>query len=233
MAGVAHPEDFFKNKTVFLTGATGGLGGCLLYKLALELRTKKVFALIRSREKVQAAWTNSMPAHIDAIFKTGKVELVLGDITLPNFGISGHELEKIVQQTQIVINSAADISLVAKLPSTIRNNCLPPLELARLASTFPRLVCFTQISTAFVNCHLPDGKIEEKIYPLGDAKEELEEILLTGRTKYSAQFMKPYTYAKHIMERLLLRYFSHLPLLIVRLVLDFAHRWNDGGTMLD
>jgi hypothetical protein len=35
------------DQTMFLTGATGTLGGCLLYKLALQLPTSKIFVLVR------------------------------------------------------------------------------------------------------------------------------------------------------------------------------------------
>lgn len=142
-------EAFFQDQTVFLTGATGGLGGCLLHKLALELPTKKIFVLCRSTSKAHDSWASSMPFHIRSIFETGKIELVLGDITKERFGIDADQLDLIASQTTIVINSAADISLIAKLPATIRSNCLPPLELARLASLFPNLVSFVQISTGY------------------------------------------------------------------------------------
>ena len=216
-------EDYFIGKTVFLTGGTGVLGGCLLYKLTVELQVRKVFVLIRSKIKAESAWRNSLSDNINRIFDSGKIELVLGDITLPSFGISKDELDKISQETEIVINSAADISLGAKLASTISKNCLPPLELARMASKFSKLTCFVQISTAYVNCHLPDGRVEERIYPLGCAKEVLEQALLTGTTKSATKFLKPYTYAKHMMEELLTQYHPMLPLLIVWTLFSSLH----------
>ena len=36
-----------KGQTIFLTGSTGILGGCLLYKLALQLPTSRIFVLVR------------------------------------------------------------------------------------------------------------------------------------------------------------------------------------------
>jgi hypothetical protein len=48
------PQDylsFFNDQVVFLTGATGGLGGCILFKLASQLPTKKVYILCRSESK--------------------------------------------------------------------------------------------------------------------------------------------------------------------------------------
>lgn len=201
---------------MFLTGATGGLGGCLLYKLALELPTKRIFVLCRSKTKARASWAASMPLHINAIFNSGKIELVIGDITKESFGIAADQLAQIASQTNIVINSAADISLAAKLLSAIHKNCLPPLELARLACSFQNLHSFVQISTGYSNSHLPDGPVEEAFYPIDDAELELEEILSTGTNKYAAMFPRPYAYSKHIMERLLSRRYPNLPILIVR-----------------
>ena len=52
---------FFKYQVVFLTGATGGLGGCLLYKLAVELPTSKIYILCRSESKARKSWSRTMP----------------------------------------------------------------------------------------------------------------------------------------------------------------------------
>lgn len=142
-------EEFYRDQIIFLTGATGGLGGCLLYKLALELPTKKIFVLCRSIPKARETWKLTMPSHIESILKTGKIELVVGDVTKNMFGIASDQLDRIASQTTIVIHSAADISLIAKLPATIRTNCLPSLELAKWASSFPNLISFVQMSTGY------------------------------------------------------------------------------------
>jgi thioester reductase-like protein len=55
---------FFKDHTVFLTGATGGLGGCLLYKLATELPTQKIYVLCRSEPKAWKTWSKQCPTRL-------------------------------------------------------------------------------------------------------------------------------------------------------------------------
>jgi hypothetical protein len=81
---------------------------------------------------------------------------------------------------------------------------MPTLHLAKMASSFPELCQFVQISTGYCNSNQPDGIIEEKIYPLGDPEEELREITTTGTSFHASSFPWPYGYAKH------------LPVLIVR-----------------
>lgn len=100
----------------------------------------------------------------------------------------------------------------------IDNNCRSTLRLAEMASSFPLLQRFVHISTGYCNSNLPDGPIEEKIYPLGDAEAELAEITATGTSSHftNSTFPWPYGYAKHLTERLLFHCFPGLPLLIVR-----------------
>src|SRR2546430_17689919 len=55
-------REFYSTQTVFLTGSTGGLGGCLLYMLALVLRTPKIYVLVRGSDKRAVdRWRQTMP----------------------------------------------------------------------------------------------------------------------------------------------------------------------------
>ena len=47
---MAEIYEFYKEQVVFLTGATGGLGGCLLYKLSIVLDVQRLYVLIRGSE---------------------------------------------------------------------------------------------------------------------------------------------------------------------------------------
>jgi thioester reductase-like protein len=108
MEPLSKPQDyvsFFKDQTVFLSGGTGGLGSCLLYKLASELPTHKIFVLCRSKSKARKTWDKIMPNHIDSILNSGRVTLVVGDIMKPKFGIDPDLLAEIAAQTTIIIHS--------------------------------------------------------------------------------------------------------------------------------
>ncbi|CAG8160785.1 unnamed protein product [Penicillium nalgiovense] len=210
----------FEGHTVFLTGGTGCLGGCLLYKLALQLPTRKIFTLVRGNsQQAIRKLRESMPNHAQAILSTGKVEFVIGDMKTVNFGIETATLRQLQDQVTVVIHAAAKIKLEGPIRDALESNCLPALEMARIASEFRRLKLFMQISTSYVNSHLPDGTVLERIYPLGgeeDPEEELASILTFGKSPHDGKFSSTYTQAKHLMERLLLSRFPRLPILLLR-----------------
>ncbi|KAJ7142745.1 hypothetical protein C8R44DRAFT_827585 [Mycena epipterygia] len=188
---------FFQRQTVFLTGGTGNLGGCLLFKLTLAVDTQRIYVLVRgSAARAEQRWNETMPKQIRHI-------------------LAKHKLRASVT---LVIHSAANISLTASLRDSLEHNCLPSLELARLAGSFKHLERFVYISTAYVNCFLPDGPVEERIYEVGDAEAQLTGILETGEISPDPipHFLWPCSFVKHLTERLLISRNPHLPLLIVR-----------------
>lgn len=209
----------FQSHTVFLTGATGSLGGCLLYKLALQLPTRKIYVLIRGKpEQAIAKWRKSMPDHFQAILASGKVEFVTGDIKLTNFGIQPANLADLEETVTVAINAAAKITLDASLQDAFENNCLPALEMARITSNFRRLKLLIQISTAYANSFLPDGPVLERIHRLSDddPEEELASILASNKSPLAARFSSSYAHAKYLMEQIILQRFPLLPILLVR-----------------
>lgn len=108
MEPLSNPQDyvpFFKDQTIFLTGGTGGLGSCLLYKLASELPTHKIFVLCRSESKARTTWNKIMPNHINSILDSNRVKLVVGDILKPKFGIDPQLLAEIAGETTAIIHS--------------------------------------------------------------------------------------------------------------------------------
>lgn len=209
----------FEAHTVFLTGSTGSLGGCLLYKLALQLPTRKIFALIRgSPEEAITKWKKAMPNQTQAILASKKVIFVMGDIKSVDFGIDPGVLKQMSDQVTLIIHTAAKISLESSLQDAFQNNCLPGLEIARIASRFRRLKLLIQLSTAYCNSFLPDGPVLERLYPLSDEdpEEELASILTLDQSPYAAQFSSTYAQAKYMMEKLLSKRFPLLPVLLVR-----------------
>src|ERR1700742_4339470 len=129
MALPADPDEWFRDQVVFLTGGTGNLGGCLLYKLAIQLPTAKIYVLCRgSMRQAMAKWEESMPEQIDDILDTGKIHCLTGDITQPNLGLGTSELEMLQNEVTVVIHSAANFSVFQALPESIRDNSLPVME---------------------------------------------------------------------------------------------------------
>jgi fatty acyl-CoA reductase len=215
--------DFYKQQVAFLTGATGGLGGCLLYKLSIVLDVQRLYVLIRGSESTaMERWKHTMPQqyqYIEDRIKARNIILVPGDMTKECFGITIETLCKIEEEVTIIIHAAANISFRAPLQKVVLDNCLPALRLAALATKMTRLRHFVQVSSAYANSFLPDGPVEEKIYYLSnpdDAEGELKEILRTGTTRHLQRFPWAYAYSKQLMERLMMARFPNLPILLLR-----------------
>ena len=123
---ISDAPSFYASKTVLLTGSTGGFGGCLLYKLLLTLPTKKVYALVRdSPTTAIAKWRRTMSPEItDRMLATDRLVLVVGDMTLPQFGIDDALFAELIEQVQLVIHSAANISFRAPLQKVVADNCI-------------------------------------------------------------------------------------------------------------
>ncbi|KAJ7887253.1 male sterility protein-domain-containing protein [Mycena olivaceomarginata] len=132
-------------------------------------------------------------------------------------------LSEMAENVTVIIHSAANISLKASYRRAVDDNCLPTLWLAQFGSTFKNLAAFVYISTAYVNGFLPDGPVEERIYELGDAEQQLSDILTTRYPESLSQaqstpplFPSRYSFSKNLTERLLISRNPNLPLLIVR-----------------
>jgi alcohol-forming fatty acyl-CoA reductase len=209
--------EFYRRQCVFLTGCTGGVGGSLLYTLAVALRVPKIYVLIRSSPEIATRRLFTTLRHCAAdVFRTGAVHYVRGDATLPNFGLDAEVVRRLEDEVTIVIHSAATTSFKASLRRVVIDNTLPALELARMSSRFSKLVLHVQLSTSYAMSFLPDGPVEERIYPLDDP-EQLVRDIVAGRTTDFSGYPWPYARSKHIMECLLTKHFARLPLLIVRL----------------
>jgi fatty acyl-CoA reductase len=210
--------EWFRGQVVFLTGATGNLGGCLLYKLAIQLPTAKIFVLVRgSIQRAIEAWEQSMPEQVEDVISTGKIKFLLGDMTQPNLGLTPANVSRLQNEVTVVINAAGDIALSRDLTETMPINCTAHLTLAALSDSFTQLQRFLHISTTYASSFLPDGVVKEQIYPLyEDPVEELRKILATGKSSYTKKFAAPYAMAKHLTECLLSNGDHKYPILIVR-----------------
>ncbi|KAJ5993471.1 male sterility protein-domain-containing protein [Penicillium sp. IBT 35674x] len=221
MAISTNPVDWYQRQVVFLTGATGSLGGCLLYKLAVQLPTARIFVLCRgSVRQAMEKWEVSMPEQIDDIFDTGKIHCLIGDITQPDFGLETSEIETLQQEVTVVIHAAASLSLFQDLLGTIQINCLPVISLARMLLSFQNIKALLHVSSISAQSFLSQNSLLEKLENISSdeesPEEQLADILATGQSPYTQLFMSPYAQAKYLAEKLLLNLQTPFPVLIIR-----------------
>ncbi|KAL3462239.1 male sterility protein-domain-containing protein [Aspergillus heterothallicus] len=226
MANASATDEYIRQygqEVILLTGATGSLGGCLLYKLAMRLPTKKIFALCRgSIGDAIRKWELTMPDQIENILDTGKVEFITGNLSKPGLGLDSAVRERMRNEVTAVINTAANISLVQDLEESLRHNCQTAVALLQTVAQFTNMRIFIHFSSLAVNSFLPGGVIEERLYPPPDGVPDSESELAgqpgadTSKVRSDDRYTWPYAQAKHLAERLLLHHTPSVPVLIIR-----------------
>ena len=125
--------DWYRHQTVLLTGATGSLGGCFLYKLAVQLPTAKIYVLCRGTvHEAMQKWEQYMPEQIDEIFDSGKIHCIQGNMDYQDFGLDPQDLETLRREVTVVVHAAANISLAQSLMESIESDTMPVIRLAEI-----------------------------------------------------------------------------------------------------
>ena len=203
-------REYYKDRTLFVAGATGFVGQALVAKVLADLSTvRRVFMLIRPRRRVDGAIISpterlqeffdesvfgplrARPADFSAARE--KVVAVAGDLTLPGLGISPEQRQTLEAEVDTIFNSAATVVFDEPLDVSLNMNTNGPLALLELARSCRKKVDFVHISTAYVNGQLT-GSIPEEMLPPGhtvrDAVDFFSENGCTaqpaGETRYAA-----------------------------------------------
>ncbi len=174
--------------TILLTGATGFLGSHILRELSK--RNKRVICLVRSEDRLKGLLTYYFPRGCKLINYTA----IIGDITLPRFGLSEEEYKKLAEEVDMVIHTAANVNHAGHYED---------LELTNVTGTqtvidfcFDADAILQHTSTASVNGsgtveqRNPDAMFDEFVLDIGQnyaqnvyihSKYKAEELVLLAR----------------------------------------------------
>ena len=72
-----------------------------------------------------------------------KIIPVEGDVTLPNLGLSGTDLEMLLEKVSVVFNSAATIRFNEKLRTAVQLNVKGPQQLLHICRQMKHLDVYT------------------------------------------------------------------------------------------
>ncbi|KAL2821442.1 male sterility protein-domain-containing protein [Aspergillus cavernicola] len=222
--------EYYDDKTLFITGGSGFLGTALVHRLLTQTRVGHVYLLCRGgMRRLRDQWSRWLPtAVVEKMSDPSRLTVLDGDILLPTFGLSAHDIGFLRQHVDVIVHSASSINLVKPLSSLAEIVIGASDRMAQFALTCDNLDRFIYVSTAYANTHLHflsptfDVQIDEKIYPINEEPsssssssssilDEYAQVQKTGTsTVYQTHnFPWPYAYAKNLTERLLLHRFTN------------------------
>lgn len=186
-----------KKRCIFLTGATGYLGSNLIpefvkngYGLKLLVRPKKISPYKRVIESLSRI--DDRQINLDEIMRN--TEIVEGDITARNLGLSKAVINSLSETVRDVFHCAAAVSFDEEKESMLRKN---NIEGTKNVLSFSRIidnVHFHYMSTAYV-CGQRDDMVKEYELNIGqrfnnkyeNIKCKAEEIVNEHSSRYNLQ----------------------------------------------
>lgn len=108
-------RNFWRGKTVFMTGATGFVGRFLVFKLLKDCDIKKVYICLREKpnlpleKRLQEFKSLELFTYLPNPKVLDKIVALNGDITKPWCGFSDEDLNRIYDEVNVVYHSAATV----------------------------------------------------------------------------------------------------------------------------
>ncbi|KAL0299386.1 UNVERIFIED_CONTAM: Fatty acyl-CoA reductase 2 [Sesamum radiatum] len=153
--------NFFQGKNIFITGATGFLGKALVEKLLRSTAVGKIYVLIKAEDKAAAFDRLKTEIINSELFKCLKEEHgasyeafvrerlipVVGNICEPELGMNVDTANTIMNEVDVIIQSAANTTFDDRYDSLLEANVNGPQRLMRFAKRCNNLILIVHIST--------------------------------------------------------------------------------------
>ncbi|WVZ04429.1 hypothetical protein V8G54_025235 [Vigna mungo] len=198
-------QNFLEGKAILVIGATGFLTKLLVEKiLRVQPNIKKLYLLLRagnSEEATQRLQDEVLSKDLFRVlrgmwgadfvsFIYEKVLAVGGDVSVENLGVKDTKLrEKLLEETDIIINSAATTNFYERLDVAMGINTMGTLNVLNFAKNCSKLQMLLHVSTAYV-CGERKGLVTEKPFHMGETLNgssrldiNLEKLLIEEKLK--------------------------------------------------
>ncbi|XP_065343607.1 putative fatty acyl-CoA reductase CG5065 [Cloeon dipterum] len=224
---VSFVADFYKGKSIFLTGATGFLGKVLVEKMLRSCPdVDSIFCLVRPK-RGQDPKSRFEEYTKDRVFdrvkqeqpqNLSKVHLISGDMMQEGLGISAEDRKLLAEKIDVVFHSAATVKFVEPLAIALEMNTFGARKVVELCNELHHLKSFVHVSTCYSNSPIKD--IDEKVYepPMDpdSLKELLEETPNFNLRSIIGKHPNTYTFTKAMAEHVVWTESGNFPLAIVR-----------------
>ncbi|XP_022121959.2 putative fatty acyl-CoA reductase CG5065 [Pieris rapae] len=224
-------REFYRDKSILITGATGFVGKVLVEKLLRDCPDLKViYILLRQKkgvpgeERLKELCSNKVFELLQnknpSIFN--KLKFISGDILEEELGLSNDDRQELQRNCQIIFHSAACVRFDQKLKDAVHMNTTGTLRVLNLAETMDNLEAFVHLSTAYCRCDLDE--LDERLYPAVHKPRKImdivewmdDETLKHIEPKIIESEPNTYSYTKAITEDLVAEYGSKFPIAIGR-----------------
>ncbi len=174
--------EFFRDKVILITGATGFLGKPLVAKILTDIPDiHKIYLLIRARAEPngnvysaetrlqEEIFTSSVFTKLKGIHGSSfdewireKVSAVDGDLSLKRLGLSDSDYERLTSEVRVFINSGGLVKFDPAIDASLRSNTLGAKYAVEFAKSCNDAVLI-HVSTAYV-CGMRPGKVAEALH---------------------------------------------------------------------
>ncbi|VVC98170.1 unnamed protein product [Leptidea sinapis] len=225
-------KEYYKGKTIFITGGSGFMGKVLIEKLLYSCTDlDRIYLLLRAKkgvdpEKRLAAIYSSMCFNRlrkdrPGVFES-KVFFIAGDCSEIGLGMSEEDRALIVNRCQIIFHVAASVRFDDSLKVAARLNLRGTKELIDMAKDVKNLEVLVHVSTSYANTNRVS--IDEVVYPPHadwrdtlNVCESFDDATLNSLTpKYLGELPNTYVFTKQLAEHVVYEQKGKMPIVIMR-----------------
>ncbi|XP_019448059.1 PREDICTED: probable fatty acyl-CoA reductase 4 [Lupinus angustifolius] len=192
MMELRNVSDFFKGKTILVTGATGFLAKVFVEKiLRVQPDIKKLYLLVRASDPYLATQRLHNEIFKKDLFRVvqdkwgadfgsficNKVVAVAGDVSRDMFGLIDVKLsQEMLDDINIIVHSAASTNLDERFDVAMGTNTMGAFNVLNFAKSCRKIEIILHVSTAYV-CGPGEGLVAEEPIHMGQTLNNSPRLL--------------------------------------------------------
>ncbi|XP_022823967.1 fatty acyl-CoA reductase wat-like [Spodoptera litura] len=227
-------QQFYKDSTVFLTGASGFLGKQLVEKLFRACNIRKIFILLRPKKNmtIQERLEEMLQDPVFGLVKKKKPDFaenivpVKGDVAETKLGLSDKDWTMITSEVDVIFHVAATTRFDEALRVSTMINIRGTRETVLLGKDCQKLKSFVYVSTTYSTATQAnvDKEVMERFYPcplppelMIDMAENIDDERMEAiEANLIKGYPNTYTFTKSIAEEVVRSLAGEMPTCIIR-----------------